>query len=151
MWATGKLYIAFIMFRHVPCISDLSKTFNMKQHWSLSKVFSVSNEMIWGFFFLSVYLYSVLHWWIFVYWTIPVSLGWSILDHGEWCFWCVGSWIQLVRILLSALCQGSLLSLCGLDVRWLWPHRMSLAVFLLFLFLWNSLMSTGNSSSLKVW
>jgi hypothetical protein len=28
--AISLLYIAFIMFQYVPCIPDLSKTFNMK-------------------------------------------------------------------------------------------------------------------------
>jgi hypothetical protein len=40
-------------------------------------------------FFLWVCLCRRLFWWIFIYWTIPASLGWSLLDHGEWSFWCV--------------------------------------------------------------
>lgn len=30
MLANGLLYIAFIVFKFIPCITDLSKTFNIK-------------------------------------------------------------------------------------------------------------------------
>jgi hypothetical protein len=39
MLAIGLLYIDFIMFGYVPCILDLSNTFNMKECWILSKAF----------------------------------------------------------------------------------------------------------------
>lgn len=58
--AVGLLYITFIMFRYVPYIPDLSKTFIMMGCCILSNVFSASTEMImWGFFF--VCLYGGLH------------------------------------------------------------------------------------------
>jgi hypothetical protein len=41
------------------------------------------------FFFLWVCLYSRLHWWISVHWTIPAFLGWILLDHDRWSFWCI--------------------------------------------------------------
>ena len=46
MLAVGLLYIAFIMFRYVPCIPVLSKTFIMKGCCILSKAFLASNEKI---------------------------------------------------------------------------------------------------------
>jgi hypothetical protein len=46
MLAIGLVYAAFIVFRYVPCNPDLSKTFNMKWCWIMSKTFSESNEMI---------------------------------------------------------------------------------------------------------
>ena len=61
MLAVGLLHTAFIIFRYVPCIPYLSKTFIMKGYWILSNAFTASNEMIIWFFFLSVYLYDGLH------------------------------------------------------------------------------------------
>ena len=46
MVAISLLYIAFIMFRYVPCIPDLSKTFIMKMCWILLNAFPAFNEMI---------------------------------------------------------------------------------------------------------
>ena len=43
----------------------------------------VVGDLLW------VWLYNVLHSWIFTYWTISASMGWSILDSGEWQFWYV--------------------------------------------------------------
>ena len=48
------------LFRYVPRIPALSKTFIMKGCWILSNAFSASNEMI-IWFFLSVYLYGRSH------------------------------------------------------------------------------------------
>ena len=55
----GLLYIAFIMFRYIPCILVLSKTFIMKGYCILSKDFETSNEMIMWFLFFSLFM-----WWI---------------------------------------------------------------------------------------
>ena len=54
---------------------------------SIGFAFSASNEMI--IFFLSVCLYSGLHWWISVYWTITACLGWSQRKHMV----CTNMWI----------------------------------------------------------
>jgi hypothetical protein len=51
MLAIGLMFTAFILFRYVPCIPDLSKAFNVKRCCILSKVFSASNEKIMCFFF----------------------------------------------------------------------------------------------------
>ena len=54
------MYLAFIIFRCVPCTPDLSKTFYHEGAMDfLSKVFSASNEMIMWFFSFSLFL-----WWI---------------------------------------------------------------------------------------
>ena len=74
MLVIGLLYIAFITFRHGSWISDTSNTFNMK--WCCIFVRVFQHLMRWSCsFFLWVCLYSGLHWWISVYWTIPASLG----------------------------------------------------------------------------
>ena len=65
MLAVRLLYIACIMFRYVPCIPALSKTFIMKVCCILLKAFSASNETI-VWLFLSVYLYGGLHGQIFI-------------------------------------------------------------------------------------
>ena len=57
--AIDLVYIAFIIFRHVPVIPVLSKIFIMKGCWIVSKAFSVSSEMITWFFFFSLFI-----WWI---------------------------------------------------------------------------------------
>ena len=46
-------------------------------------LFLLASEMIMPFF-LSVCLYSGLHWL-----SHPTSLGWSLLDYGGWCICCV--------------------------------------------------------------
>ena len=56
MLAVGLLYIAFIMFRYVPYIPALSKTFIMKGCYILLKAFSASNEMIMWFLFFSLFI-----------------------------------------------------------------------------------------------
>ena len=57
MMVVGLLYIAFIMFRYVSHILDLSKTFVMKGCWMLLKAFSASNENImWYIALLFVYM-----------------------------------------------------------------------------------------------
>jgi hypothetical protein len=35
------------------------------------------------------YIDWLIDWLICICWTIPVSLGWSQLGHGEWSFWYV--------------------------------------------------------------
>lgn len=92
-------------------------------------------------------------WQISICWTTPTSLGWSLHNYDV-CFWCAlgfdlqvfywmflhqSSWRKLVCNILS------LLSLCV--VWWLWPHKMNLVMFLLFL---NNLRSIGVSSFLKL-
>ena len=52
MLAVVSLYIAFLMYRYVPCFHALSNTFIMKGCCILSKAFSTSSEMIMCFFFL---------------------------------------------------------------------------------------------------
>lgn len=51
MFVIFFLYIAFIMFRYETCIWDLSKSFNMKECWILSKARSTSNEIMCYFSF----------------------------------------------------------------------------------------------------
>lgn len=46
---------------------------------------------------LSVCLYGGFHLSIYMCWTIPVSLGWNLLDHGRWSL--MYSWIQFTSIL----------------------------------------------------
>lgn len=57
--SVGSLYIAFIIFRYVPCISALSKTFIMKGYCILSKAFLASNEMIMYVVFIFQFVYMV--------------------------------------------------------------------------------------------
>ena len=54
------LCIALIMFKYVPYMTDLSKTFNMKGCWILSKTFLAPSEMIIGFFFFQ-FVYMIDH------------------------------------------------------------------------------------------
>ena len=99
MLAVDLLYIAFVMFRYVPCIPDLSKTFTMKGCWILSKAFSASNEMIMLFFFQFVYMVDyidrfscvepILHLWDETYLVMVND------------FFLMYSWIWFASIILS--------------------------------------------------
>ena len=93
------LYIAFIMFRYVACIPDLSKTFIMKGCWILSKAFSASNEMIIRFFSFSLFI-----WWIafidFHMLSQPCISGMKP-TRSRWMIFLMYSWIRFASILLS--------------------------------------------------
>ena len=99
MLAVGLLYIAFIMFKYVPCIPALSKTFIMKRCCILSKALSGSNEMIMWFLFFSLFM-----WWI-------TLTDFHMLNHPcicgmkpTWSWWMMVlmySWIQYASILFS--------------------------------------------------
>jgi hypothetical protein len=69
MLAVGLLCIAFIMYRYEPWIPDLSKTFNMKWYWILSKAFSAFNEMTPWLFFQFVYMVEYID--VFLYFESP--------------------------------------------------------------------------------
>ena len=59
MLAIELRYTAFIMFRYVPCIEYLSKTYNIKGCWICQRLFQeVSSEMIMQLCF------SLFIWWI---------------------------------------------------------------------------------------
>ena len=88
MLTIDLLYIAFIMFKYGPCILDLPKTYYMKWCLILSKAISASNEVIMWLFSFS----------LFIWWNIKMDFhvlnhscipGWTLFDHGGWCFWCV--------------------------------------------------------------
>jgi hypothetical protein len=49
------LYVAFNIFRYIPFILDLFKTFAIKDSWILSKEFSSSDEMCFFFFFFLLF------------------------------------------------------------------------------------------------
>ena len=108
MLTTGLLYITFITFRYGRWLPDISKTFIMNVCWILSN--ASQHLMRWScHFWLWVCLYSGIHWWISVYWTIPASLGWSLLDHDGWSFWCVlGFYLQEFWVILHWYSYGKL-------------------------------------------
>ena len=61
MLAIGLLHITFMIFRHMPSIPDLAKSFIMKGYWILSRAFSASNKIImWLFFFQFFYMVITL-------------------------------------------------------------------------------------------
>ena len=96
----GLLYIAFIMFRYVPCIPALSKTFIMKGCYILLKAFSASNENIMWFLFFSLFI-----WWIM--WTNFCLLNHSCISEmkSTWSWWMMvltRSWIRFDGILFSS-------------------------------------------------
>jgi len=46
--------------------------------------------MRWSCFFISLcFLPSGLLWWMSLYYTIPASLRWNLLDHDGWLFWYI--------------------------------------------------------------
>lgn len=54
----------------------------------LSKVFFLHLMKWFCGFWLSVCVYGGLLLLTYICWTIPASLRWSLLDHGERSFWC---------------------------------------------------------------
>ena len=77
MLAISLLYVAFLIYRAEAWIPDLSKTFNTNGCCFCQVLFQ--NPMRWSCGFLLwvclyVCLYSELHWWISIYWTIPIFL-----------------------------------------------------------------------------
>jgi hypothetical protein len=104
-------------------------------------------------------LMFLLRWWISIYYMIPASLEWSLLDHDKWSFWCVlgfglqefywvflhrHSWMKLVWCTLPFL--GLLW--CMDKHHYGFIERISVLVVCI---LWNSLKSIDFRSSLKVW
>ena len=109
----GVLYIANIVFRYVPCIPALSKTFITNGRCILFKTFSASNEMIMCF---CLFIWFI-HWEISINWTISPSLWWSQLDHGGWFFWCVlGFSLPVFYWVFLNQFSFLVMSLCGLGI-----------------------------------
>jgi hypothetical protein len=88
MLAIGLSYIACIMLKDVPSIPSFLRDFIIKWCWSLSRLFLHLLRWSSGFC-LHYYECAILHLFICICWTIPVSLGWSQLGNGEWSFWYV--------------------------------------------------------------
>lgn len=89
------IYLLFIIS---PGIPDLFETLIMKGCQILSKNFSTSNW--WSHDFChSVCLYDRWHLNIYACETIPVSLGWRLLNQCRGYFMC--SWIYVANILLN--------------------------------------------------
>jgi hypothetical protein len=96
MLAIGLLYITFIVFRYVPYMSDLSKTFNMNGCCILSKAFSACNEMILFFFFFFKFVYMV-HFCILNHLCTPgIEHAWS-----SCMMFLMWSWNQFTSILFN--------------------------------------------------
>jgi hypothetical protein len=112
MLSVGLLYIAFIMFRYVPWIPDLYKTFSMKGCYIVSKAFSASDSVI--FFF--EFSYALIGFCILNH---PGITGWNTLYHGEWLLWYVfvlgtcENFIEHSCINIHKLNESDILILCG--------------------------------------
>ena len=90
-----------------------------------------------GFFL--IFLYDGLHQQIFIYWTIPASLEWSLLYYHVWSFWCVLIFgLPIFYWVVLNQCSWRKFPLSSLYMvwksEWLYPHKMNLAMFLLFYF-----------------
>ena len=67
------------MFRYIPCIPALSKTFIMKGCCILSKAILASNKMIMWFLFFSLFI-----WWIILYGRFScVELSLHLWDEAD--------------------------------------------------------------------
>lgn len=66
----------------------MSNIFNMKLCFIFQRIFQYLMRFSWVFFFnfLLAGLCTRSYWWISIHWNIPVYLGWSLLEHGEWPF-----------------------------------------------------------------
>ena len=136
MLAISLLCISFITFRYVLCIPDLSKTFIIKRCWILSKAFQ--HLMRWCC--VCFCSFTLFIWWIaltaFCMLKHPCISGMtptfnelftvfldSVCEYViEYLYQC--SWKKLVGNSLCVICVSA----------WLWPYKMNLVMFLLFLF-----------------
>ena len=119
--AVGLLYIAFIMFRYIPCIPSLSRLLSGREIIFCHKI--IWHQMRWSCsFYYSICLYGGLWWQIIICWTIPVSLGWSplfMVDDGS-------------DVLLDSICQYFIEYFCTNVNEWNW----SVILFLSNVFVW---------------
>ena len=94
IWGVGLLYIAFITLRYGPRIPDLSKTFNIKHCWIFQMIFqNLMKKVMQIVFFALFFIVDYVN--VIMYWTNFWSMGRSLLEHGEWLFWCdliLGLW-----------------------------------------------------------
>lgn len=108
--------------------------------WILSNAISSSNTQPLGFLFPSVYMVDCIYQFINLCWVILVSLGWCVLDHGNWSFWCIpgfGLWIFFCMYAHIGNCSLILVfsvSLCFLSVRVITALWINLVSFPQFLF-----------------
>ena len=143
MLAMDTLCIALIMFRYMSYFPDLSKTFKIKGCRIVSKNFQHLMRWACEFFSLSFFIWRIIlmnfnivnhtfipemtpnllnYWWMIFFIFSRSQVVSILLSISTWVF------ITKVSIRLSFFVE----SLCGLE-GWLWPHRMNLTVFLLFL------------------
>ena len=142
------------MFKCIPYISNIFKTFIMKGYWVLSKNFYAPNVMTICFFLSSLFI-----WWITFIDFYKLNNPWISRMKPTWSWWIIFlmcSWSQFVSILAFMLkreIDSNSLSFWGFYVvwepEWLWSCKMSWTIFLLFF--WKNLRSIGTNSSLKVW
>ena len=123
MLASCLLYIALIVWRYRPWISDLSKTFIMKGCWILSNAFSASNKMIMWFLSLS----------LFIYWI--TLMDFCILDHPcipgmkpTWSWWMDDHF----DVFLDSVCKNFIEYFC-IDIH---KGNWSEVLYLCWIFLW---------------
>ena len=97
MLAIGLLYIAYIMFRCVLWILNLSNTFNMEGFCVLLNPLLASNEMIMWFFEFDYIVDCITYFHLLNQHCVPGM-------RPIWSWWMtilICSWIQFPRILLS--------------------------------------------------
>lgn len=90
-WMTlviGFLYIAFIMLKFISCTSSSTRTLSWMNacFCRIERAFSITNETTMWFLFLNLCFKLFLL--IYLCWTIPTSLGWSLFHQGRWHFCC---------------------------------------------------------------
>jgi hypothetical protein len=143
--------LAFIILRYISSISGFIRALILKVCWILLK--AVLHLLRWSSGFCLYFCqYGVLHLTICVCWNIPISLEWSLLDHGVWSFLCF--WIQFAIILLRVLASKFIKEIdlwFALFVVSLLCFSMSVIMASFFSVSLENLRSPNISSSLKVW
>jgi hypothetical protein len=144
MLAVDLLNIVVTVFRCVHFIPDFLILLKLRVVEFCQSFFSVSNKitMIVFFVFLSVCIYGRICWWTSVYWISLHLWDEAYLIMVDNVFdVSLDSVCILLSIISSMFIRKTGLtfslfieSLFGIVSEWLWLHRISLAVFLLFLF-----------------
>lgn len=115
MVAIFLLQIASIILKYVPCVSQVSRTYIMKQYLIWSKIISASNEMIMMLLFLNLFIHCITY----IKQTLQLRDKVNMIMVHDDFFFC--SFILLVRFFSLSMTMnkiGLYFSLLGVYMVW---------------------------------
>ena len=162
MLTVGLSYVAFIILMYVPSLPTFWIFFFIIYgywvfvrrffciYWDNLMIFLLFNLLIW--YIILMYLYILknpcISWINATWWCMILLIRFIIFSLLEFCW----GFLHLYSSLLLTYNFLFLWYLCLILVpECCWPHRISLGVFFLLQFLWNSFIRIDINSSLNVW